>query len=226
MKVILPIQIFIAFIFANFLLSCTTSPPKSEASLAPSPTPSVFHFDLPGAPVPESAEDVSDYQTLLHYQKIRTHADCRRGKSEVKITLAHFFGPPYGPLKSQEVEPLKEKFEKISAAAWSMIGDAKNHWSRPRPFVTHSDLTPCARREPSFSYPSGHAALSQLYVDFLIPLFPDRAELLQKRADQIDLDRNLVGVHYPSDVRDGKVLGDQIYQFLKNSGQYPELFAR
>lgn len=150
---------------------------------------------------------------------------CTQGQSEVKITLGSFYGPPYGPLTAKEVASLTQLFQIVTKDAWPMIGDAKQNWKRPRPFVAHPDLNPCAKREESFSYPSGHMALARYYMHFLIDLFPERKKVFEERARAIGDDRMVVGVHYPSDVRDGALLGDQIYEHLAQNKKIRDLIA-
>ncbi len=166
---------------------------------------------LPGPPATGSAEDQADYAQNLALQISRTPDDCARASTEVKITLASFFGAPYGPLSDQEVSRYNQLFENLYLEANGYIGIAKQQWQRPRPYVAHPDLKPCIKLESSSSYPSGHSALAEFYARVLIVLFPDRSEVMKARAKQIALDRNIGGVHYPSDIRDGNLLGDQIF---------------
>ena len=170
-------------------------------------------IQLPGAPALGSQEDQSDYEQTLAYQNSRTADDCARAATEVKITLSSFFGAPYGPLSSQEVSHYSKMFEDLYTELSGYIGSTKKQWSRPRPFVTHTDIKPCIKLDSSFSYPSGHSATSEFYARVLSVVLPDRADALKARAKQIALDRNIGGVHYPSDVRDGSLLGDQIFDY-------------
>jgi len=103
------------------------------------------------------------------------------------------------------------------------IGDAKKHWSRLRPYLTHPDLTPCIKKESSFSYPSGHSALSHYYMHILEVLLPNKKAAIDARADQIAYDRLVGGVHYPSDIRDGKLLGDEIYDYVSQQSGFKAL---
>jgi acid phosphatase (class A) len=158
-------------------------------------------------------------------QKTRTKADCARGLSEVNINLENFYGPAYGPLTKAEVAKWSPIFDEFSSLAWPLIKSAKDRWQRPRPFVAHSDIIPCVKLEKSFSYPSGHAAMAYYYLEILEQLKPSLTNSLTLRAEQIAHDRNLVGVHYPSDVRDGKILGDEIYDFRKDEPKFEALLA-
>jgi acid phosphatase (class A) len=211
--------IFLVLLTLSACASHGITPPTPSATVTQEP----FAYHLAGAPIAGSPEDQKDYETLLSLQKTRTTEECARGVSEVKISLGSLYGPPYGPLSAKEVASLTQLFQVLSKGAWPMIGQAKDHWKRPRPFITHTDLKPCAKLEPSSSYPSGHSAISHFYMHILIDMFPDRKDAIEKRAEQIAYDRNIVGVHYPSDIRDGKILGDQIYEYFAKDKKFKEL---
>jgi len=175
-------------------------------------------YNLPGAPVEGSADDVGDYQQLLAIQNTRTTADCMRAASEVKISLASFYGAPYGNLTAAEVKNWTGFIQSVNLKADATIALAKNQWKRPRPYVTHKDLKPCISRESSTSYPSGHSALAEFYARILEVAFPPRAADFATRALEIAHDRNVGGVHYPIDTRDGRLLGDQIFDDQNQNG--------
>ena len=175
---------------------------------------------LPGAPVTGSAEDISDYQTVLAYQNSRTANDCTRANSEVKISLDHFFGAPYGTLTPAEVTRWSDFVNNFSNSASGAIGLAKKNWNRPRPSMSHSDIQPCVPRETSASYPSGHATIAEMFARVLEVAYPNRAADFKNRALEIAQDRMIGGVHYPSDIRDGIVLGDEIFDNQNQNGAF------
>ena len=209
----------------SIALSCCATHAHSTATPAAAPPLPPFAFHLSGPPKLNSPEDQKDYEVLKELQKTRTEEDCTRAKTEIKTTLGTFYGKPYGPLSEVEVAELTHLFEILSKEAWPLINHEKKTFQRPRPYVSHDDLDPCVKHEPSFSYPSAHAAVSRFYMHILIDLFPDRKDALEKRAEQIAYDRNLAGVHYPSDVRDGKNLGEEIYQYLAKEEQFKKLIS-
>ena len=48
-------------------------------------------------------------------------------------------------------------FNKIKKNADFILGPAKEHWNRPRPYATNPDIQPCVNRPGNASYPSGHS---------------------------------------------------------------------
>jgi undecaprenyl-diphosphatase len=78
---------------------------------------------------------------------------------------------------------------------------------RPRPFDTETIAVVGGRRPSSYSFPSGHAALSAagaVTMGYTLPAFAPVWWLL---ALMIGFSRIHLGVHYPSDVVVGFILG-------------------
>jgi acid phosphatase (class A) len=59
----------------------------------------------------------------------------------------------------------------------------------------------------SRSYPSGHAALGWAWALVLAELIPDRADAILERGRDFGWSRVVCGVHYPSDVEAGRIVG-------------------
>lgn len=113
------------------------------------------------------------------------------------------------------------------------INDAKRHFRILRPFkhakivgvklpYEHGSVT----IGDSFSYPSGHAALSRYFALVLSdiyfernksqPLEVQKIELLN-RANQIAWSRLVLGVHYLQDIKEGKRLADVYFEkYMRN----------
>lgn len=88
---------------------------------------------------------------------------------------------------------------------------AKDHYKRTRPFVANQAPT-CSPGEEAMlrndgSYPSGHAALGWAWGLILGELAPDRSKALYARAFAFGQSRVICGVHWQSDVNQGRVIG-------------------
>ena len=88
---------------------------------------------------------------------------------------------------------------------------AKDHYQRQRPFAALNETT-CAPQEEAMlskdgSYPSGHAALGWAWALILAELAPDRADALLQRGHAFGQSRVVCGVHWQSDVDNGRVMG-------------------
>jgi len=154
------------------------------------------------APKAGSAEEI------LYYQQFRTAKDCEQANLDERTSLAAMFGGPNGVLNNDEVRRLSGFLLKAYASSGVNAYIAKSTFRRPRPYVKSSLVKPCIPLEDSYAYPSGHSMVVRLYAQILAKVFPERAELLLKRASQYSLSRVIGGVHHPSDVRAAFVLAD------------------
>lgn len=174
-------------------------------------------------PALDTAEGLEDLQGLLDYQNIRTQAECDFAASQDKVSIENLFVKNNGPLSPKEAKKLKVKMIPVYIEAGLNIWKAKRLYKRPRPYDSHSQLSPCIPKETSYSYPSGHTTLGRVLGRTLAELFPERASLFMNRANAISKNRILGGVHYPSDVAAGKVLGDEIADIVIKSRLFDEL---
>ncbi|MNI22754.1 Major phosphate-irrepressible acid phosphatase precursor [compost metagenome] len=117
-----------------------------------------------------------------------------------------------------------------------MLGDlemiqtpAKKGYFRKRPFVVEP-LPTCIAPETwlaaSGSYPSGHSALGWAWALVLAELAPDRADAILRRGLAYGESRAVCGVHYPSDVEAGRIVGATIVTRLKADPAFQADFAR
>ena len=116
-----------------------------------------------------------------------------------------------------------------------MLGDletiqtpAKRGFTRPRPFVAEPADT-CIAPEPwlaaSGSYPSGHSALGWAWALVLAEMAPDRADAVLARGLAYGESRVVCGVHYPSDVEAGRLVGAAMIARLKADPAFQADFA-
>lgn len=78
---------------------------------------------------------------------------------------------------------------------------------RPRPFLSIADPEPLILGIVGASFPSGHAAMSFAGAATLMRFLPGRWPVLFVLAVAVAFSRVYVGVHYPSDVVAGAILG-------------------
>ena len=177
--------------------------------------------ELPPMPALNSLQDRADLTTLLQWQKERTPAQCARARSEWNAGHAeNFFGPKFHILTKSELKMATPTLHQAFLLTAHYVFAAKNDFKRPRPFVSHVRVEPCVKKSFSFSYPSGHTAVSRVMALVLSDIDPTHRTQYMARADEVALDRILGGVHYPTDIRAGKKLANLIFADLSKNTRF------
>lgn len=83
----------------------------------------------------------------------------------------------------------------------------KNRLVRERPYMTHAVIVCAGKPLDRFSFPSGHTLHAVSFTLIAITAVPMLALLLVPAAVLIALSRVVLGLHYPSDVLAGALLG-------------------
>ena len=123
---------------------------------------------------------------------------------------------------------LAKLMQKIAGDAGATYEKAKSHYARPRPPV--GDKRPiCAVRESwidtNGSYPSGHALIGWTWALVLAEMAPDRQNAILNHGKRIGDSRVVCGVHYPSDIEAGRMLGSALLARLHADPQFQADFA-
>ncbi|MGM0593854.1 MAG: phosphatase PAP2 family protein [Pseudomonadota bacterium] len=121
------------------------------------------------------------------------------------------------------VLPLLYGWQGVEAAATMALVGLVNLWlyrkckrriSRERPFVTLAPINLAGVPLDRFSFPSGHTQHAVGFSVTAAAFFPQLAPLLYLFAFLVALSRPLLGLHYPSDVLMGALLGFGVSQLL------------
>jgi undecaprenyl-diphosphatase len=83
----------------------------------------------------------------------------------------------------------------------------KRHFARPRPFVSCPDVHACARCLDEHSFPSGHVLHAVAFGTMLCTYYPPLVWIVWPFVALVAASRVVLGLHYPSDVVVGAVLG-------------------
>jgi acid phosphatase (class A) len=175
---------------------------------------------LPPAPTPDSLIQHAEIEVLLLLQTDRTPAQIARARL-VDGEDAFIFGSGVlGPWFTAANLPQTAAFFAQVADDLGPINRAtKTSFNRRRPPFQDARIKPCVKVPDSSSYPSGHAFRSAIWSGLLGAAFPDQADALAQRAAETRWCRLLAGVHHPSDVEAGRILGEAIArELLKSPG--------
>jgi acid phosphatase (class A) len=194
------------------LLLCALAWPWTAPARAAIETPSILMtqdwaalvgpFPTPGSPAAES-----DLAVLLWLQHTRTREDVARAEQGVMVSLETFTGALGRPLEPSRFPRTAALLAKASLDVAGVLEPLKHRYLRPRPFHSHPVLTPVVCKEPSHSYPSGHATRGVLYAAILAELAPERRAAILELGHRLGNDRAVAGVHWPSDIHAGQQLG-------------------
>lgn len=177
---------------------------------------------VPAPPVEGSPEDLADLNEVLRWQNVRTETDCTKAAFEANGFATSFFGAPYGPLTTEEAEKLVAIQEVLFKEVMVFSRIKKNEWARVRPYNRNVGIIPCVKMPRSLSYPSGHTTIAYVASRTFALIYPERAQELIKKADEVSLGRVIGGVHHPLDTVAGKIMGKLIFEALVKSPKFME----
>ncbi len=100
-----------------------------------------------------------------------------------------------------------------SIVAYLVYKLIKSNTKRPRPFSKNQDITLGGRVLDKYSFPSGHTLHAVNFTIILLSYFPQLAFVLIPFSTLVALSRVALGLHYPTDVICGTLLGTAIALF-------------
>ena len=201
-------------LLAFFAASLRAGETKSKYLAKGQPDPIAL---LAPPPVAGSPEDAADLDTTFQAYSTATPAERARGIDEISLTIFHFapaIGPWFAPGKFPKTEAL---FKEVEAEAKAAISRGKKHWQRIRPYHVDPARFPNAiehEERTDYSYPSGHSTRATVFALLLAEIFPDKHDALLAISRDIGWHRVEGGVHYPTDIYAGRVLGQAMVREL------------
>jgi len=81
---------------------------------------------------------------------------------------------------------------------------------RPRPYEVHQDVWLSGKPLDKFSFPSGHTLHAVAFCGVTLAYYPMLVWLVMPFTVMVGMSRVILGLHYPSDVLAGAILGASI----------------
>jgi acid phosphatase (class A) len=174
---------------------------------------------LPPPPQLDSVEQTADMETVRRVSRAAAPIDVAAAVSEKKFSVFNFTPAVGAYFVEANLPKTAAFFEKVQSDAATVTDLGKDHFKRPRPFVTDPSLA-SGKLEKSFSYPSGHSTESMVLALVLADLLPEKHDDIIAHARQMGWHRVQIARHYPTDIYAGRVLALAIVKQFKKSDQF------
>ncbi|HEY8027307.1 MAG TPA: phosphatase PAP2 family protein [Burkholderiaceae bacterium] len=180
-----------------------------DAQTAPS------YFMLPGDFDIESLkvdlpppDNVAEARLVLAMQSHRTAVQIAQIKAQA-INPLPLFWQCAGLYETSHPEQARRIQEAVVDTEY-VVTALKRRFNRPRPSTVLADIHTVVPVPPYASYPSGHATQSVVIATLMSEVAPKAAKRLQVLATQVGRNREIAGLHYPSDTVAGFKLGHEL----------------
>ena len=162
-------------------------------------------------PPPENESDTTE-EEIEYLEEIPVDKNLVDSADEIRQHFKNFLSP-------KGLEYPKEEMKEVMQGVKAIILILKYYYNRPRPWQIADAKglelnSETLQSSSSPSYPSGHATQGRFVALYLSDLYPEYRDELMQIGDDIAFSRNMAKVHYPSDSAFGKLLGDDMYDFI------------
>ena len=161
------------------------------------------------------SDDTAEAHLLLAMQRHRTHSQIAQIKAQSSDPL-----PLFWRCAGLDETLYPEQAQRILEAVVdteAVVVALKRRYNRRRPSVVLPQIHPVIPVPPYASYPSGHATQSVVIANLMARLAPKAARRLTVLAMQVGRNREIAGLHYPSDTNAGFSLGGELSEIFLRS---------
>ncbi len=170
---------------------------------------------LPDFPANSSLRTAEELKLLHAYVLLRTPERIKQIKAEqvadgIKIgpeTITAYMSDPRYPLTGKVISQL---FDEITP----IVMRIKTKYDRVRAHKLDPTLAPAIDVPEHPAYPSGHSTQAHAIAFVLTVIAPERQTEFESDALRVAVNREIAGVHYPSDSAAGRILARQIVDLM------------
>jgi acid phosphatase (class A) len=198
----------------------------SPGYLKPSDLPDTSLI-LPPPPAEGSAAQQSDWDVFNQTRKLQNTARWDQARADNEITveaLAGAFSCALGVHVDVDHTPATfHLLSRIRTDLGMSTSRTKALYQRKRPFIGHDQptcITPTPDLANNGSYPSGHSAVGWGFGLVLAELAPDHASALISRGKAYGDSRVVCGVHFASDVAEGRMAASAVIPALHANAEF------
>jgi hypothetical protein len=186
---------------------------------------SAFSLALPPPPKNSSRETTEELAYLHRLAESRTDAQIAEIEQELSVDSAVFGDLSYGELLANR--PKTEALLSYVLSEFSaVVVVQKERFDRIRPSQLDKTLDIAIELPDHPAYPSGHAAQSKLIALVLSELDPENTHAYEESALRVAHNREIAGVHYPSDSIAGQMLAGKYFALLTRSENFKLLLEK
>ena len=181
---------------------------------------------LPPPPMPDSKLQAVEMEEVRSYQNNIDEARLNLARQDNEIDFFKAYSSVIGKDFTPDNYP-KTKLMIDYAITYTGLNlkQAKDAYSRNRPFIEDKNVKLCVEKPPTgSSYPSGHSASGWISANILARVFIEKSDAIYARGLDYGKSRIICGAHYPSDVAMGRIVGDIIFAKLQNDQEFIKLF--
>jgi acid phosphatase (class A) len=201
------------------LLICVLGAPAASAQ----PAPKLTYFDqiidltelLPPPPPVDSEAWKEDLAGVVEAQENRTDAQLRRALAQKTLSI-YLFDEVLGPQFNARNLPVTDAFfQRMQGDARAVLIAAKNAIQRQRPFALSKQVVALGGtpRLPT-GYPSGGTVFTTSTAILLSKMIPEKRLELHERNREYNMNRIMIGEHFPRDIRAGEIAGTVVTHAL------------
>jgi len=179
-------------------------------------------FTVQEPPANTSLRTEKELEYLMKLKALRTPEKLKQIDEECSpegIVLADF---AFSKIP-EEYPKLKELIMYTYWRTEPLVMKFKFRFNRVRPSFLLPDIEPTIEIPNHAAYPSAHSTACFTYAYAISDAVPGKRDELLSSAQTIAQNREIAGVHYPSDSRAGKELAIQIHQHLTKDPVYLQM---
>jgi membrane-associated phospholipid phosphatase len=95
-----------------------------------------------------------------------------------------------------------------------IIFKLKHDYGRVRPYYLDKCIKPTAPKPKHAAYPSGHATQAHFIAEIFSEKYSSKTAWYYSLATRVATNREAAGVHYESDSKYGKIVGETIANYV------------
>src|SRR5580704_9300489 len=180
---------------------------------------------LPPPPANDSAQMKAELGEVLTIQVTRTKAMFFCDVAAATENIWRFADAVDSPKFTAAALPkLAAFFDRVVETEGAVTDPYKAVWKRPRPHLYSDLVKPVVPLSKSGSYPSGHATVGTLMGIELANMLPEKRAQIMARAWEFAHNREVGGIHYPSDIEMGRVTATVIAQTISTHPDFAQEF--